>query len=101
MTSERIASSVASPPALRMMWASPVRRPRHVLDRQPRVHAGEDRELAAGRQRQRGVVELGGVALRSRRARARTRSVGASMAIGFLRRSERQSSAAAVRVRTG
>ena len=28
MTSERIASSVARPPALRMMWASPVRRPR-------------------------------------------------------------------------
>ena len=28
MISERIASSVAMPPALRMMWASPVRRPR-------------------------------------------------------------------------
>jgi hypothetical protein len=37
--------------------------PERVLDREPGVHAGQDGELPARRQRQRGVVELGGVAL--------------------------------------
>ena len=52
MTSERIASSLARPPALRMTWASPSLRPAYFGRIEASVHAREDREAARGRQRQ-------------------------------------------------
>ena len=55
ITSERIASSLARPPALRMTCASPSAEP-GVLGRvEPGVHAGEDGEASCRRQRQVGL----------------------------------------------
>jgi len=50
MTSERIASSLARPPALRTTWASPSLKPALLRGIEPSVHAGEDGELSCGRQ---------------------------------------------------
>src|SRR4051812_11259122 len=44
MASERITSSVTTPPALRRTWASPSSRP-SAEDVEPRIHAGDDRQL--------------------------------------------------------
>src|SRR5262249_17231908 len=45
ITSERIASSVARPPALRITWASPSARPAYLAG----IHAGQDGKSPRGR----------------------------------------------------
>ena len=52
MTSDRIASSLARPPALRITWASPSLNPAYFGRIETGVHAREDGEPARGRQRQ-------------------------------------------------
>ena len=47
MTSDRIASSLARPPAFRITWASPSLSPAYFAGSSLRVHAGEDREVAS------------------------------------------------------
>src|SRR5258705_6860370 len=55
ITSERMASSDARPPALRMTWASPSARPAYFAG-SSRAHAGEDGEAAGRRERQFSLV---------------------------------------------
>ena len=47
MASERISSSVTTPPAFRMIWASPSANPDRV-DIQSGVHAGHDGDVSDG-----------------------------------------------------
>ena len=80
ITRERIASSVARPPALRMMWASPLRRPRTSSTVSRASMQASTARLASGRERERRSIELGRVALvlgeRARVLGSRTRSRG-------------------------
>ena len=48
IASERIASSVTTPPALRMTWASPSLQAKNAVDVEAGVHAGEDRDRRPG-----------------------------------------------------
>src|SRR6266516_2905737 len=52
MTSDRMASSLARPPALRIDLRVALAQPRVLGGIQSRVHAGEDREAPGGRKRQ-------------------------------------------------
>ena len=75
IASERISSSVTTPPALRMTWASPSFEAEDPVDVEPGVHAREDGDLLGRRQRQR-TAELRRRV--SQRPRARTKARAAS-----------------------
>ena len=61
IASERISSSVTTPPALRITWASPSCRPSAPEDVEPGVHAGDDSDLLAGGSGRSALVEGCGV----------------------------------------
>ena len=63
MTSERSASSLREAAGVADDVGITRAQPEDVLDGEPRVHAGEDSQLAAGRQGQLRAVELRDVAL--------------------------------------
>ena len=73
MTSERIASSVARPPALRMMWASPVLSPRTSSTGSGASMQVRIARCRAGESRQRGAIELRDVGAFSARTRSYSR----------------------------
>jgi hypothetical protein len=52
---------VTIPPALRMMWASPVLEAERLLDRQPGIHTGNDCQLASRRHRELAQSETSGI----------------------------------------
>ena len=63
MTSERIASSLARPPALRITWASPSLEAGVLGGVEARVHAGEDGEAPCGWERELALVTEGAAVL--------------------------------------
>ena len=63
IASERISSSVITPPALRITCASLNRKAQGLIRDSTRVHAGNDRDLLGGRQRQVALVESSAKAL--------------------------------------
>ena len=63
IASERISSSVTTPPALRITWASPSLEAERAGRVEAGVHAGDDGDLLGGRERQVALVEARDVGL--------------------------------------